>query len=164
MNLITILTIREPEYKLHGRSGHTGHACESGCMPRPHSFPHHPPGPTLALFSSLDSVHCSVVQGLLPDHRRKETQHHPGEPFTIPGQGEWQPLRSTAQPHCHHLPSLCHLVSIQGSVVAHAPVGLQTASGSTSLMLQGTLSPSWPFPGRPAGGHPHSCLHTPHVE
>lgn len=81
------------------------------CVPGPLSFPHRPPTPTLLSSPPLTQsiVLWSRVCWLFTE--RKETQHHPGAPFTNPGQVEWHPPRSTARSQCRLLPSLCHQAS-----------------------------------------------------
>lgn len=102
--------------------------------------------PHLSLFLPwLNPLFCSpgTASSLLKGKKSNTT----GESFTISGQAEWHPQRTTAQPQCHHLPSLCHIASGRGDHMLRSPS--RQRGGLTSPVLQGTLA-SVP-PGLPPG-------------
>lgn len=123
-------------------------------LPTPPSWPHG------ALFSSLDSVHCSAVQGLLPDHRKERNPTPPRRAIYNP----WAGRVVTSEKHSTALPSPPPFPlppSVQGSVVAHARVTLQTAGiARPPPCCKGRSLPLGLFPRSPAGGHPHTPVST----
>lgn len=127
-------------------------------LPTPPSRPH------TALFSSPDSVHCSVVQGLLVVYRKERNPTPPRSAIYQPRAGGVASSEKHERSPCHLLPSLCHQASraawwarFRSPSRQQEWLNLPSVARDTRL----SLSPSWPSSTSPTAGHPHTSLNSP---
>lgn len=144
---LTLWTSSSPKNKgrdvetLYGKSGHAGYTCQPGCVPGPLSFPH-PLWAQHRPFSSLDSIHSSVVQGLLDDYGKERNPTPPGRGIYRPWAGQRGGTVLTSPPPFQLPPSVgCAQATLQTARTAQFTCDARDTRFSSPGLSLGALPP-----------------------